>query len=104
MSDSALDAATWELEPLLSDVGASSPIELLDRAEALAGGLVSARGTIETMTAEQLSELFTGLAELSELVGRAAHYAQLRFTVDSLDPALGAQMQMVEQRSVDIGT
>ncbi|MFV1990872.1 MAG: M3 family oligoendopeptidase [Acidimicrobiales bacterium] len=104
MTDSAVEAVRWDLEPLLRDVDAGSPAELLDRAESMADELSSARGKIATMTAGELSGLFHALADLSEVAGRAAHYAQLSFTVDTLDPALGAQMQMVEQRSTDIAT
>lgn len=104
MSDIALEAATWDLEPLLADVGASTPMELLDRAEAMADVIVKAHGMIARMSANELSQLMRSLEELAETVGRAAHYAQLKFTVNMADPELAAQMQMIEQRSTALGT
>ena len=44
------------------------------------------------------------LAEISELAGRAANYAHLRFAADTEDPANGALVQMVSERGTAIQT
>ena len=44
------------------------------------------------------------IAELSELAGRAANFAHLRFAADTEDPANGALMQMVSERGTAIQT
>ena len=44
------------------------------------------------------------LAEISELAGRAANFAHLRFAADTEDPANGALMQMVSERGTAIQT
>ena len=41
----------------------------------------------------------TGLAEMLDLIGRAGSYAGLDFATDTTDPARGARMQRVEERS-----
>ena len=46
----------------------------------------------------------TGLAEVLDLIGRAGSFAGLDFAADTTDPARGARMQRVEERSTVIGT
>jgi oligoendopeptidase F len=45
-----------------------------------------------------------GLAELHDAIGRAGNYAGLHFSTDTTDPARGALMQRVEERSTAIAT
>ena len=44
------------------------------------------------------------LAAISELAGRAANFAHLRFAADTEDPANGALVQMVSERATAIQT
>jgi oligoendopeptidase F len=96
--DADLTAAevAWDIEPLVDGQGRVGVDALLDRADSLAAGLESARGTVAAMTADQLAELMTTSAAIGDLVGRAASYAALRFSVDSND---GALLQHVEERT-----
>src|SRR5262249_60586659 len=78
---------------------------LLDRAEELAAAFAQ---TYEERVAELdgpgLVEAMSGIAEISELAGRAGSYAQLRFAADTEDPANGALVQMVSERGTAIET
>jgi oligoendopeptidase F len=99
----AADVA-WDLEPLLPRPGAAGVTELLDRADAIAADLANARGQVGAFDADRLVEFMTKLAELYDLVGRADNYAGLEFSTDTTDPARGALMQRVEERSTAIAT
>ena len=44
------------------------------------------------------------LQEISELASRAGNYAMLRFSIDTADPALGALLQRVQEKSTQIET
>ena len=45
-----------------------------------------------------------GLAEVHDLIGRAGSFVGLDFATDTTDPARGARMQRVEERSTAIST
>ena len=109
---SAVEEITWDLSHLL-DVpeaeGTASDEEivtaLLDRSEELADEFAA---TYEDKVAELdgpgLKAAMELIAELSELAGRAANFAHLRFAADTDDPANGALMQMVSERGTAIQT
>ena len=102
-TDSDLTAAdvAWDLEELLD--GAENADVLLDQAEALAAEVEQAfKGRVAELDAAGLADMFTRLAKLSELTSRAGHYVMLQFSVDTQDPALGAAMAKMQQRSTDI--
>ncbi|HEX7097192.1 MAG TPA: oligoendopeptidase, partial [Acidimicrobiales bacterium] len=103
-SDPELTAAdvAWELEPLLGEH--RSVDELLDKADAIADELAQHRGRIASLDAAELASFFHRMAELHDLVGRAGSYAGLRFSVDTNDPANGALLARVEERSTAIST
>ena len=103
MSTSDLTAAdvAWNLEPLLAG---RSIDDLLDAADALAGELATHRGTVASKTAAELADFMHKSAELQELLGRAAYYAQLCFTVNVLDHEIGATMQRVQERATALST
>ena len=46
----------------------------------------------------------TELQEISELASRSGHYAMLRFSVDTADPAIGALLQRMQEKSTAIET
>ena len=94
----------WDLEPLVEGKGAAGVDELIDRAETLVPSMLERRGRIAEIDAGTLVHLMQTMADLQELVGRAASYAGLRFAVDTSDPANGALMQRVQERATAITT
>ena len=92
---------SWDLEPLLDG---SSVDALLERAEALAAELTGLRGRVASLDRAGLAAAMRRLGEVQELLGRAGNYASLRFATDTVDPARGALMQKVQERSTTIGT
>jgi oligoendopeptidase F len=110
----ALDGVRWDLSHLLQDGEATSASAdgdeaavntLLDRAEELSEGFARAyEGHVEELDGPGLVEAMKRLAEISELAGRAANFAHLRFAADTEDPANGALMQLVSERGTAIQT
>ena len=110
----ALDGVRWDLSHLLEDGEAKHPSAdgdeaavnaLLDRAEQLSEGFARAyEGHVEELDGPGLVEAMKRLAEISELAGRAANFAHLRFAADTEDPANGALMQLVSERGTAIQT
>jgi oligoendopeptidase F len=110
---SALDEVRWDLSHLLEGAGEAGPGE---DDEAIVTGLLESADTLGAEFAERnegkvaeldgpgLSEAMQELAEISELAGRAANYAHLRFAADTEDPANGALVQLVSERATAIQT
>ena len=100
-----LENVTWDLSHLLEGDGIEgaesdeAAVEaLLDRSEELAESFARAyEGQVEELDGPGLVEAMERLAEISELAGRAANYAHLRFAADTEDPANGALLQRVER-------
>ena len=103
-ADGTAEDVAWDLEPLVNGKGVDGVDELLAAADDLAARLADRRGQIADLGAAELDEHMRQLAELHELLGRAGSYASLRFAVDTADPAIGALMQRVQERSTAIGT
>src|SRR4051794_33682955 len=109
----ALDGVRWDLSHLLQD-GEATPAgpgdeaavnALLDQAEQLSDGFARAyEGHVEELDGPGLLEAMKRLAEISELAGRAANFAHLRFAADTEDPTNGALMQLVSERGTAIQT
>jgi oligoendopeptidase F len=99
----AADVA-WDLEPLVGGRGPAGVDALLDEAELLVDGLEARRGTIAGLDADGLATFMLELADLNDKIGRAGSYAGLAFSVDTADPACGALMQRVEERSTTLST
>ncbi len=107
----ALDEVTWDLSDLLDGGAEASGSDedavgaLLDQAERLAEQFAAAHeGRVEELDGPGLIEAMKRLAEISELVGRAGSFAQLRFAADTEDPANGALVQLVSERGTAIQT
>jgi oligoendopeptidase F len=93
----------WDLEPLLD--GRPDVDALLDEAQSISEELVaSGRGRVASMKAAELAAFHRQYERLIELINRAANYAQLHFAVNTTDPAVGARMAHVEERSTAITT
>jgi oligoendopeptidase F len=101
--DTDLTAANvaWNLEGLLNS--AEDADALLDQADEVSESVEATfKGRVANLDAGELADMFTQLAEVSELTSRAGHYVMLQFSVDTQDPALGAAMAKMQQRSTDI--
>jgi oligoendopeptidase F len=100
---SELQEVVWDLDHLVS--GPTGVDEALGRADQLAGAFAETyRGALAEIDAAGLAAAMTQLAEINDLVGRAASYAQLRFSTDTADPDRGALMQRVEERATALET
>src|SRR5436190_18660841 len=91
----------WDLSPLLNR---RSMDDLLDDAAGAADRLATRRGQVSGFSAADLAGFMGQLADVRELVERAESYARLSFTTDTADPARGAAMQKVQERSTVITT
>jgi oligoendopeptidase F len=101
-SDSALAQARWNLDPLLDG---RTVEDLLDAAaEAGAEFASTYRGKVADLDAAGLAEAMHKLADLSDLIGRAANYAHLRFAADTAEPANGAMVALVTEKATAINT
>lgn len=94
----------WDLSTLLSGASASTPAELVDRAEAIAGELQAFEGRVASLDSSELAHLMRRLEELSELLSRAGHFTSLKFSENTADPAIAAAMQQINERSTAIST
>jgi oligoendopeptidase F len=103
-ADLTASEVLWDLGPLLPAPGAEGLDELLDRADARAEDLAKTRGRVADLDAAGLAAFMTGLGDLLDLVGRAGSFVGLEFATDTTDPARGARMQRVEERSTAINT
>ena len=100
--DEALEAARWDLDPLLEG---SSTDGLLDQAAERAKAFAERyRGKLGELDVEGLAEAMHELEAISELAGRAGSYASLSFSLDTEDPERGALMQRVRERSTELQT
>src|SRR5690242_9817143 len=106
-----LERVTWELGDLIQgdDLDRGEPeaavTTLLERADELAEAFARAHeGRVAELDGPGLVEAMEQLAEISELAGRAASYAHLRFAADTETPANGALVQMVSERGTAIQT
>jgi oligoendopeptidase F len=104
-TDPELEAAAWDLEPLVEGEGEQGVerrlADALERARAFAERYA---GKLEELTSEGLAEAMRELAEILELVSRAGYYAMLRFATDTADPARGALLQRVQEQETAIQT
>jgi oligoendopeptidase F len=108
-----LDQVTWDLSHLLDaeeaktggDGDEAAVTALLESADARATEFAERHeGKVAELDATGLREAMEELAALSELAGRAANFAHLRFAADTEDPANGALVQMVTERATAIQT
>ncbi len=94
----------WDLETLLPDPGDKGVDALLDEADAVTARITPFRGRIASCSTDEIVDLVTLVASLSELIGRASSYAGLRFATDTADPTRGALMMRVEERATAMST
>jgi oligoendopeptidase F len=103
--DPELEAAAWDLDPLIEGEGPAGVerrlAEALERAQTFA---TCYAGRLSELDSEGLREAMQELAVIHELVGRAGTYAALRFATDTADPANGALLQLAQERGTAIET
>lgn len=104
-ADDELQAAAWDLDPLVDGEGVEGVerrlSDALTRAQAFAE---SHSGKLEELDSEGLRAAMNELAAIHELVARAGYYAALRFSTDTADPANGALLQKVQEQETAIQT
>jgi oligoendopeptidase F len=109
----ALDEVTWDLSHLLDageaeaggDGDDAAVSALLESADARAAEFAERHeGKVAELDGAGLREAMEELAAISELAGRAANYAHLRFAADTEDPANGALVQKVTEQATAIQT
>src|SRR4051812_542628 len=104
-TDPALQAAAWDLEPLLDGQGEERVDQQLDEAQARADAFAERYvGRLPTLEPAEFVAAIQEIADLYELVGKAGSYASLRFSTDTSDPARGALLQKVSERGTAIET
>ncbi len=103
-TEPTVEEIAWNIEPLLPEPGDAGIDALLDAADGHAEVLSKARGKVSEFDAVRLAEFMTGLAQIHDLLGRAASYAGLRFSTDTFDESRGALLQRVEERGTALGT
>src|SRR5215211_3483273 len=103
--DEQLEAASWDLEPLVERRGPEAVEELLTdarkRAEAFSERY---RGRVAELDVAELALAMRELADIHDLAGRAGSYAMLSYSLDTADPARGALMQKARELSAAIET
>jgi oligoendopeptidase F len=96
---------SWDLSPLVHGEGDAGADRLLDEAAARAQTFAEANaGRVAELDPAAFAAAVQELQELSELAARAGNYAMLRFSVDTADPAIGAMMQRVQEKSTALET
>ena len=97
-----LDSVHWNLADLL---GGRSVDELLDEALELVTAFAERhRGELANLDSAGLANAMAQLAVIYDLVGRAGSYVNLDFSIDTADPARGALLARVEERSTALAT
>ena len=95
----------WDLSDLISGAGEEGVEALLDAALKRASEFAARyRGALETIDGEGLVAAMLALAEIFDLLGRADSYASLDFSTDTTDPARGALVARVQERSTTLAT
>ncbi|NLT05145.1 MAG: M3 family oligoendopeptidase [Solirubrobacterales bacterium] len=103
--DEALEAARWDLQPLVHGKGPAGVGELLDEAQREADAFAERyRGRVGELDAAALAAAMRELESISDLVGRAGSYAALDFSTATQDPARGALMQDAQERGAALQT
>ena len=105
VSDPELETVTWDLEELVDGEGTAGVDRLLDEATRRAEAFASAHaGKLAQLDGPGLVSLMEDLAAIQDQLGRAGSYAALLFSTDTSDPARGALLQKVQERSTQIET
>jgi oligoendopeptidase F len=101
----SVEDVSWDLSPLVHGEDDAGADRLLDEAAVRAQAFAETyAGRIAELDAPTFAAAVLELQEISELASRAGNYAMLRFSIDTADPALGALLQRVQEKSTAIET
>ncbi len=102
--DADLTAAdvAWNIDTILPE--GKDVDDLFDEAERLADGLTELRGRVATLDATELAAAMRTMAEIGDLSARGGYHCMLAFSTDTTDPARGAAMASMQERSTAVGT
>jgi oligoendopeptidase F len=104
-TDPALEAAAWDLDPLVDGKGEEGVKAQLDDAQRRADAFAERYpGRLPELDGPAFVAAMRELAAIFELVGKAGSYASLQFSTNTADPARGALLQLVEERGTAIET
>jgi oligoendopeptidase F len=109
VTDPDLQEVEWDLSHLLDGAGSDDPQAAVDalladaqqRADAFAAAYA---GKVAALDGAGLIAAMHELAAIEEIAGRAGTYVHLAFSVNTVDPAVGALMQRVEEKGTAIET
>src|SRR3954469_19750269 len=105
MAAGTVEDVTWDLEHLVDGEGPAGVDRLFDEATRRAEMFAEQHaGRLEQIDGPGLVAAMDELSEIHDLVGRAGHYAALRFSADMKAPANGALMQRAEELGTQIET
>jgi oligoendopeptidase F len=109
LRDPELLATEWDLSPLVDGVGDGDAESAVKRQleEALERGDRFAElyaGRVAQLDVPALEQAMRELAAIEELVGKAASFASLQFATDQADPARGALLQHMQERTAELET
>jgi oligoendopeptidase F len=104
-ADPALQAAAWDLEPLVEGGGPSRAEQLLLEVRDRAADFAERhRGRVAELDSAGLADAMDELAAIHDLAGRAGSYVMLWFTLDTTDPPRGALLQKGRELGAAIET
>ena len=105
LADPELLETEWDLDPLVYGEGEGGVDRLLSEATERASSFSERyAGKLETIESAELERAMLELAEIHDLLGRAASYAGLRFSTDTADPPRGALLQRTQERATEVET
>ncbi len=105
MTVTDLQDVAWDLEPLVDGDGPEGADRLLAEADERAAAFSERyAGSVAELDGAGLTAAMNELQRIAELVGRVGSYAQLRFSVDTADPANGALLARVHEQATAIET
>jgi oligoendopeptidase F len=111
VTDPQLDAVAWDLSHLLDGAGtdgrepAAVVDSMLDDAQRRADAFAEAHaGRIGELDGPGLVATMHELADMQDVLGRAASYVMLCFSENTADPARGALLQRMQEKATAIET
>jgi oligoendopeptidase F len=105
LSDPELLETEWDLGPLVDGDGDPGVDRQLDEANRRASAFAESHaGRVAQLDAPGLRAAMHELESITELVGKAASYASLKFATDTADPARGALLQRMQEHATEIET
>lgn len=103
MTDTLAADVSWDLTGLTGSDDPREALALLDRADQAVAAIEARRGALGSLDAPGMAALVRDVEVVVELLERAGNRAFLDFAVDSADPARGALVAAVQERSTAVG-